>query len=253
MQLCCQRKEVTVAAASEAIEESRGIGTITRFEGNLQITFNPEFYNYCIERWEVLGGKKTPSEDDVDWVRRRYSEFIKSASAQVTDRNARAFRVPTARAAWKSFIENDPTKALEYYELAVLADPENGWLFDRYAYTLMKMKRFDVALTQSKNASSLLPNDPEVLFTKGMIEARLGNLDTSLDDLNRAQASGKPANLCELQKAYAYVYCEPKDIDSAREALERARRLAPKDQFFSRFISEATRFERRWLSLPPSS
>lgn len=248
MQLCCQRTDVTVAAASEAIEESRGIGTITRFEGNLQITFNPEFYNYCIERWEVIEGQKSPTPDDVDWVRRRYTEFIRSASSQVTDRNARAFRVPAARAAWKSFTEDKPAEALEYYELSLLADPENGWLYDRYAYTLMKLKRFEQALGHAKHAVALLPTDPEVKFTKGMVEARLGNAATAIADLDDAQKHGKLANLCELQKAYAYVYSKPRDIASAHECLEKARRMAPKDQFLSRFVAEANRFEKRWFT-----
>jgi archaellum biogenesis ATPase FlaH len=247
MQLCCQRTDVTVAAASEAIEESRGIASVSRFEGTLQVTFNPEFYNYCVERWELIDGKRTPTEDDVDWVRRRYGEFVASASTQVYDRNVRAFRVPAARAAWKSFTENRFDAALDYYEIAALEDPDNGWLFDRFAYTLMKMRRWDAALEKAGKAVLLLPTDPEVFFTKGMIQSRRGAVEDAVRDLDRAGVLGKPKHLCEMQKAYAYVYSTPSDLAEARACLDQARRAAPKDKFLSRFVDEATRFERRWL------
>lgn len=247
MQLCCQRTDVTVAAASEAIEESRGIASVSRFEGTLQVTFNPEFYNYCVERWELIDGRRTPTEDDVDWVRRRYGEFVASASTQVYDRNVRAFRVPAARAAWKSFTENRFDAALDYYEIAALEDPENGWLFDRFAYTLMKMRRWDAALEKAGKAVLLLPTDPEVFFTKGMIQSRRGAVEDAVRDLDRAVVLGKPKHLCEMQKAYAYVYSTPSNLAEARACLDQARRAAPKDKFLSRFVDEATRFERRWL------
>jgi len=248
LQLCCQRADVTVSAASEAIEESKGIASITRFEGTLQITFSAEFYNYCIERWEQIDGKRTPTEDDIEWVRRRYAEFLNSASAQVHDRNIRAFRVPAARAAWKCFTEDRLDEALDYYEIAILEDSENGWLFDRYAHTLMKMKQLSPALEKSKQAIVLIPDDPEAHFTKGMIEGRLGNAENSVNDLDRAAGYGKPKHLCELQKAYAHVYSSPADFSEARVCLNKANKSAPKDKFLSRFIDEATRFERKWLS-----
>ncbi len=249
MQLCCQRTDVTVAAASEAIEESRGIASVTRFEGTLQITFNPEFYNYCVERSELIDGKRTPTDEDVDWVRRRHAEFVASASAQVYDRNVRAFRVPAARAAWKSFSENRLDVALDYYDIAALEDPENGWLFDRYAYTLMRLKRWDAAIEKAKKAVLLLPSDPEVHFTKGMIESRRGSVLDAIQDLDRAAELGKPKHLCEMQKAYAHVYANPQNLSAASACLGLAKRSAPKDKFLSRFVDEATRFQKRWLPL----
>jgi len=50
-----------------------------------------------------------------------------------------------------------------------------------------------------------------------------------------------------MQKAYAYVYAAKPDFATARVAVEAARRSAPKDSFQNKFLSELTRFERRWL------
>jgi tetratricopeptide (TPR) repeat protein len=247
LQLCCQRTGVTVAAASEAIEESRGIGSFSRTEGGSEITLSPEFYNYCVERYEVTDGKREPTDDDVSWVKRRYQEFLASAEAKVSDRAIQAFRTPTARAAWKSYSEGNYPDACNYYETAVLEDTENGWLFDRYAYTLMRMRLLDAALEQSRKATVLLPNEAEIYFTRGMIESRIGDVEHALEHLNKAESLGKPKHLCELQKTYAYIKTTPQNLIAARECVERALRSAPKDRFYSRFMEEVTRLQRRWL------
>lgn len=248
LQLCCQKAEVSVAAAIEAIEESKGIASLTRFEGVLQITFTTEFSNYCTERWELIKGEKAPTNTEIDWVKRRHSEFLKSASSQVYDRNIQAFRVPAAKAAWQSFKENRLDDAIELYETACHEDSENGLLFDRYAYTLMKHKDFPKALEKSKQAAALLPNHPDVYFTKGMILARLGEQEEAIVDLNKAHDLGKPKHLCELQKAYAYVYSSPPVTDLALKCINKAKSLAPKDRFIDRFMDEVSRFQRNWLA-----
>ncbi len=246
-QLCCQRIGVTVAAASEAIEESRGIGSISRIEGAFQITLSPEFYNYCIERYEVTDGKREPTDDDVNWVKHRYQQFVTSAEAKVSDRTIQAFRTPAARAAWKSFSNGEYPEARDYYETAVLEDSDNGWLFDRYAYTLMRMRMLPGALEQARKAITLLPNEADAFFTLGMIESRSGDIGSALEHLGKAEALGKPKHLCELQKTYAYINATPEDLVSARECIDRAMRSAPKDRFYSRFVEEVTRLQRRLI------
>lgn len=244
-QLCCQRVGVTVAAASEAIEESRGIGSFSRTEGTTQITLSPEFYNYCIERYEITDGKREPTDDDVNWVKHRYQQFLVSAEAKVNDRALQAFRTPAARAAWKSFNEGNYPEACNYYETAVLEDAENGWLFDRYAYTLMRMRQLDAALEPSRKATRLLPEEADTYFTRGMIESRIGDIANAVEHLDKAEALGKSKHLCELQKTYAYINADPQDLIAAQGCVERALRLAPKDRFYSRFMEEVTRLQRR--------
>jgi len=129
----------------------------------------------------------------------------------------------------------------------VLEDAENGWLFDRYAFALMRMKELEPALEQARRATMLLPGEQEVLFTKGMIHSRLGDVGPALEDLDRAAELGKPKHLCELQKAYAHIKARPQNLSVAKECVERAIRMAPKDRFYSRFNEEATRIKRRWF------
>lgn len=247
IQLCCRVANVSVAAASEAIEESKGIGTVTKIQGILQVAFNPEFLNYCVERTELLEGKTVPSVEDVSWVQKRYREFVAGASAQVRDRNTRAFVVPSARAAWKSFQDGNIEQAFERYEAACTEDPDNGYLYDRFAYGLFSVKQYDNALEKANRATMLIANEPEPWFTKGMIEARLSRVDDAIQDLNRAESLGKPTHLCELQRAYAYAYSVPKNLERARECIERALKLAPRDRFLAKLSFEVTAFKNRWL------
>lgn len=247
IQLCCRVAGVNVAAASEAIEESKGIGTVTKIQGTLQVAFNLEFSNYCAERTEILDGKYVPSPDDVNWVQKRYREFVVGASAQVRDRNTRAFVVPSARAAWQSFQDGNYEQAFDHYEAACIEDSDNGYLYDRYAYALFSQRQYLLALEKAKRAVLLLVDEPEAWFTKGMIEARLGEIIPALKDLNHAESLEKPKHLCELQKAYAYVFTAPKDLQNARHCIELALKIAPKDRFLGKFASEASAFKNRWL------
>ena len=247
IQLCCRMANVNVAAASEAIEESKGIGTVTKIQGILQVAFNPEFSNYCAERTELLDGKTVPLPEDVSWIQKRYREFVIDASAQVRDRHTRAFLVPSARAAWKSYQDGNIDQAFQHYEAACSEDPDNGYLYDRFAYALFSQRQFEPALDKAKRATALLADEAEPWFTQGMIRARLGHGGEALKDLDRAKTLGKPEHLCELQRAYAYVYSDPKDLERARRSVERSLKLAPKDRFLDKFASEAKAFENRWL------
>ena len=216
-------------------------------QGGSEINLSPEFYNYCVERYEITDGKREPTDDDVNWVKRRYSEFVASAEAKVSDRSIQAFRTPSGRAAWKSYSLGNYEEACYYYEIAVLDDPENGWLFDRYAYTLMRRRALEAALEVSHKAVSMLPQEADPHFTRGMIASRMGNAELALSELEKAEALGKAKHLCALQKTYAYVNANPQDMAKARECMSIALKSAPKDRFYSRFMEEATRLQRRWM------
>ncbi|WP_413502097.1 tetratricopeptide repeat protein [Serratia proteamaculans] len=247
MQLCCLKANVTLSTASDAIEESKGIASLTQFEGALQIAFNPEFYNYCSNRKEIISGIESPTVEEVDWVQRRYKEFVSNASAQVYDRNIKAFRIPLAKAAWKSFTDGDKEQAIEYYEHAILEDADNCWLYERYAHSLFTMKRYPQALDIIDRALRIIQDDSDVWFTKGMIEGRLGKITPALSALEKAKGYGKPQHLCELQKAYAYVNIHPKNILEAEKCIQKSLRTMGGDKMKSKFIAELKAFQARHI------
>ena len=258
MQLCCVQANVMRSAAEEALEESRGICTITRTQGRTLIQLNQEFKKFCEARWELIDNVNRPTTEDVIRIKSQYNDFIKRASAEVNDRNEKAYRVPFARAAYNSFMEwlhceNNADKkkqedvVLDYYKHAEEMDSTNGWLLDRFAHTLFKFGRLPEALEKAVAATRLIPSDPEAWFTKGMIEARDGKGEEARTSLFHAQENGKPAHLCSLQKAYSYVLQSKKDKGAAWREIEKAEKFPADVTHKESSISEIRLFKSKYL------
>jgi len=243
MQLCCQRANVTLMAATEAVEESKGIATIARFGMGLQLTFNPEFFLFCQQRLEHIGGIMVPTDEDVNVVKRRYSDFIKSSSSHIKDKHMLAYRTPYAKAAWTFFHEGNVDECIRFYELAIKIDHDNAWLHDRFAYTLFTFRKYPEALIPARKATFLMPEDPTVWFTRGLIESRGGDAQAALQSYQSAQSQGQPEHLCELQRASAWMLEPQRDLYRAQKCLDRARKIAPKNKFYIKFMSEVKRID----------
>lgn len=243
MQLCCQRANVTLMAATEALEESKGIATIARFGMGLQLTFNPEFFQFCKQRLEPIGEQMVPTDEDVTTVKKRYGDFIKSSTSHIKDKHMLAYRTPYAKAAWAFFHEGNKDECIRFYDLAIKVDSENGWLYDRYAYSLFSFRSYPEALSISRKATSLIPEDPTAWFTRGLIESRSGDCPAALVSYQNAALKGQPEHLCHLQSAAAWLSNTTPDLGSARRSLERARKTVPQDKFFIKFMSEFKRVE----------
>jgi tetratricopeptide (TPR) repeat protein len=230
--------KVTVLEASEALEESRGIASLAKINGQVQYTFQPEFLKFCEDRFVIVSGSQLPTRHSVETVRRRYSEFLKSAETKVYDRNALAYRHALARAAWLAFREGRLDDCELFYEEAVVADAKNPWLYDRYAYFLRTQERFDEALDKAVIATNLAPDDSETWFTRGTIEARLGRAEEAIKSLSYAKRNGKPEHLCSLQKAYAYSKNNPPEFQLAIRCLEESEQQTPNDAYYSKHMAE---------------
>lgn len=243
MQLCCQRANVTLMAATEALEESKGIATVARFGMGLQLTFNPEFFQFCQQRLEHIGGLMVPTNEDVEAVKKRYSDFIKSSSTHIKDKHLLAYRTPYAKAAWTFFHEGNMDECIRFYSLAIKIDQDNGWLYDRFAYSLFTFRKYPEALIAAQKATSLMSNDPTSWFTRGLIESRRGDALAALQSYQTAADHGQPENLCQLQSASAWMLGPKPDLDRASKCLERAKKTAPRDKFYIKFMSELKRVE----------
>jgi len=248
LKLCCGQTGISVIEAYEALEESRGIAQLSKFNDNLQILLLPEFIKFCTERTVAIDGVVLPTVVAVERVRSRYNEFLRSKSSMVTDRVARAYRHPYARAAFTAFREGRDDDCEAFYDLAVNADPDNGWLYDRFAFFLSSRRtaRQDEALDWAIKATSLIPDDPDAWFTRGAIESRQGRVADALTSLDRAAALGKHKHLCLLQQAYAYANDSPPNFALARAKLEAAESAAPtSDSLYWKFRSEVMRLRKR--------
>lgn len=251
LKLCCGQVGISVIEAYDALEESRGIAQISKFNDSLQILLSPEFLKFCQERTIFIDGKSVPTISAVEKVRSRYNEFLKSKSSMVTDRVARAYRHPYARAAYTAFFEERFDDCELFYDMAVNADVENGWLYDRFAFFLATRRRdrLDEALDWSKKATALIPDDPDAWFTRGVIESKRGETNGAHTSLAKAESHGKPKHLCQLQQAYAYSKDTPPNLALARAALDAAEASEPfGDPLLWKFRAELSGLRRKMQS-----
>ena len=246
MKLCCLQADVRITEAYDALVESRGIATVSTIDDRIQVAFTLAFMKYCEDRTIRIRGGDVPTASEVEKVTARYWGFLKGQAPRIRDRISRAYRHPLARAAWLAFREGRNEDCESFYELAVAADTDNGWLFDRYAYFLFTVHRYEEALERAKRATSCVPSDPDAWFTRGMIEARLGFAQAASQSLTRAESFGKPAHLCRLQAAYGHVNSKPANPHMASDLLNESEKLTPRnDSMRSKHLEEVRRLRKR--------
>lgn len=248
LKLCCGQVGISVVSAYEALEESRGIAQISRIEDSTQILFSSEFLKFCGGKSIIIDGKAIPTTLSVEKIKNRYSEFLRSRSAKVSDRIDRAYRHALARAAYTAYREGRDDDCAAFYELAVSADVDNGWLYDRYAVFLASKypSRRAEALDWSKKATQLVSNDADAWYTRGILEGRQHLVQNALDSLDRSAALGKARHLCLMQQAHAYLNAHPPNKALARSKILAAEANEPKnDPLYWKYRSELTGLKRR--------
>ncbi|WP_219903861.1 tetratricopeptide repeat protein [Aphanothece minutissima] len=249
LNLCCDEVGLSSIEAYDALEESKGIARIDTYDKSIQIVFSGQFMDFTKDRTILLDGTKVPSPTTVGRISRRYSQFITNATTQIADRIQRAFRHPYAKAAYHAYAEGRYTDCEDLYKQALIEDPDNAWLYDRYAYLLMaKLGRLDGAHALSKHAIALCKDDPDIWFTCGMIERKLGLMNEAFTSISNAEAFGKPKHLCHLQKCFAAMNASPPQLPLAKTEYRRAEEARPKDDpYWYKFDDELT-YARQWLT-----
>lgn len=139
--------------------------------------------------------------------------------AYVRDRVADAFRSQYAKAAKIAVDRRDYDSADESFKLALLEEPMNAALKDRYAWFLSHiLQNLPVALPFAEEAAKLDPKSGDAQITLGLIQYRLGNIEAGDAAMNQAIKNGKPQMLCNLRMGIAR-YHQAKKAPYARDAI----------------------------------
>jgi hypothetical protein len=209
LKICASVCGVSVHEAERAFEESSGIASVINIEDGVQISFSKNFLDFCSD-------KSVVANDEVERATALYTQFLRRARSFSGDRVKEAFRTPVAKAAHRAIAEGDLRGGRTLYEQAIVADNANGFLFDRYAYFLFhEMRDLKAALHHSKIATGLQPAEGELWFTRGMIEARIGDVRAAEGSLAKAETLGVSKFRCSLQLAWAYLKARPRQIGLA--------------------------------------
>jgi Tfp pilus assembly protein PilF len=139
--------------------------------------------------------------------------------AYVHDRVADAFRSQYAKAAKIAVDRGDYVGADESFKLAMLEEPMNSALKDRYAWFLSHiLQRLGDALPYAIEAVQLDPKSGDARITLGLIEYRLGDIESGDASMDHAIENGKPQMLCYLRMGIAR-YHQAKKIPYSRDAI----------------------------------
>lgn len=139
--------------------------------------------------------------------------------AYVRDRVADAFRSQYAKAAKIAVDRRDFGSADESFKLALLEEPMNAALKDRYAWFLSHiLQKLSEALPFAEEAVKLDPKSGDAQITLGLIQYRLGNISAGDSAMDKAMKNGKPQMLCYLRMGIARFY-QAKKNPYARDAI----------------------------------
>jgi len=245
VKLCASEAKVSVLEAYRAIDQSRGIATVSRQNGVSEVVFLQEFIRFCADRTVRFEGRDLPTTSTAENVRRRYAHFLTSSTKQIRDRIAQAFRHPLARAAYRAVDEENHPDAELFYELATIADSSNAALFDRYAYYLSSRKSYELALDRAIHATQLEPGEAEYWLTRGIIESKSSRAEDALVSLAAAQRLGKASHVCALHIAHAYMKLPLPDYSNARAYLKEASKIPAGDTYRTKHLAEVEHLRRR--------
>ena len=249
--ICSDLVGLPVGRAETALEESGGIASVSHRDGEWQIQFSGNFLKFAQSRSVATpDGRTLPEQGDVDKAKARYGEFMRNTRSFIGDRIPQAFRHPLARAARQAAQTGQIDEAKKYYEQAVLEDANNGWLFDRYAIFLhQSLRNSESALGRAQRATELLPNEGEVWFTRGMLEARLGMRTRFEDSLAKAESRGTTRVRCALQLAWGYTRARPPQLSLIKQQLDSARVANSGSRYEMKNLEEIARIEARLSEL----
>ncbi|TBR39405.1 MULTISPECIES: tetratricopeptide repeat protein [Dyella] len=177
-----------------------------------------------------------------------------------TDRVADGFRSEYAKAARIATIKKDYESAKDYFELAMIEEPLNAALQERYASFLLRNRgKADLAYPYAKRATELDPHSADAWLTLGLISYKLGRLSDGDLAMDKAMKYGKPEGLCVLRKAIAryhdarrepYSKRSPRLLRDAESLVDRSMKAAsPKDFYYRKNQQEAEKYKALIRSL----
>lgn len=251
LRICAGIVDVSAQAAEQALEESGGIASMINVQGALQITFSKNFLEFAKEKSVTFAnGSHSPSDDEITKAQSQYSTFVRNARLYSGDRIGQAFRTPQAKAAHRARQEGKLDESRRLYQAAVMTDSTNGWLYDRFAYFLFHDVRDNPsALLQAKKAVELLPDQGEVWFTRGLIEARLGDVRACELSVYKAEEFGVPWQRCSVQRAWAYLKSRPVQFGLAEKEILKLQGYLKSNISDSRLQHELRLLEGRLMEL----
>lgn len=173
----CQLVEINIAEFTQAYEEAH-FTRITDFGSNYTLEIVELAKRFFIKKLSAFPQVEQKEIQNIIEAVNLYNKEIKEIDALYKNsRVQEAFRTEAAKIA-KINADNGEVKiATEMYEIALLEDPLNSYLYERFAWFLLnKTDKFSRALELSQEAYKLDENNVDAIVSLGISHHKLGNL-----------------------------------------------------------------------------
>lgn len=229
------------------LEETR-FGTLLNYGSTYDLVLSNEMREFLREKEKDRGESRRSHLASIGQKAvREVQALIRAEETTVVDRVGNAFQTSAAKAAYSAAKRGDFDETRLWFAEAVVADPQNASLWERYAWFLMiRLHDADGASKVIREALRLAPNDAEAHFTAGLIAARRADISETDREMEAANKLGKPGHTCALQRARARGELLRKTFD--REEADRLRRAGERIMRDARNVPPGTPFRDKHLS-----
>lgn len=203
-----------------------------------------------IEKFDMLAAKLDKSVTERMEIDRNYR----------LDRVADAFRSDYAKAAKIDAFKRDYKSAKNNFELALLEEPLNSALHDRYASFLMRiMSDYPLAIVHAKKSVELDINNGDGWLTLGLVHNKYGDIKNGDECLDKSVKLGKSEILSNLQKAISRYHLAKKNpyskdslniLNTALQMIDKSYKINnSKDFYYQKNLDEMNKYKKLILSL----
>jgi tetratricopeptide (TPR) repeat protein len=140
-------------------------------------------------------------------------------------------------------------KGMEYYERAVEKAPERADLRVEYGLASYDTGMYAQAVDSMKAALEISGDDPDTLTHLALAYLRMGEVDRSLEVLDKAAAADPQHAMSRFNRAVILLFAV-KDADAAEQALQEAETLVPEGDHRIQMMSDAIERFRTTGELP---
>lgn len=221
----CQELEIQHAEFQGSLDETYFVN-LTNYGNRYEIEIIELAVRFFFSKKNKLSAERLEKINKVaELVNRRALEKAEIEKAYKEDRVTEAYRTEYAKAAKIAVDRNKISDAIDNFEYALIEDPVNSYLFERYAFFLIsKTRNQDHAKELILKALEIDPNNSEALLTGAIIFYRLLDLETGDVLILKAEKNGKPRSYCYVRKAMSRYHKarEEKDKTKALKYLDEA-------------------------------
>jgi tetratricopeptide (TPR) repeat protein len=249
----CQEVGVQISEFMDSLDETY-FGGITDYGYRFELELVPlaeSFFNKKISK--LCKAEQSEIKESAQNVDRYIAEKVRVEQAYKSDRVAGAFKSEWAKAAKVTCDSGDYPKAKEHYEMALLDDPYNAALYDRYAlFLLNRLRNIPLALKCATKSVELDKDNGDSYLTLAMIYYRKDDLENGDKSIDLALMHDKSKAHCSLAMGVARYHFAIRNIKSnkskymleeAISILRTALKLNSKDdRYYEKNIEEISKY-----------